>query len=104
MAERDEVPRGKFQDGARWRSGRNAVEFTLLLTASDTEERIPCRVSGEALDDAVGTSGAMTEERRLEQFAWLKDKIYAAVDRRLKAGLREPDGSILVQTGEIKPE
>ena len=92
-------PHGQFQDDARYNSGRDTVDFTLMVTDDEGQKPVVCRVSREALADALRES----QGDALEWYGRLKDRVHAAVDTKFKAAAFEPDGSILVRTTELNP-
>ncbi len=91
------LPRGIFLDDERWNSKDETVDFTLLITDDEGEKPIVCRVSYEALADALGASRI----NPVEVYRGLKSKAHKAIDRKLKAGEFEPDDSILVRTADL---
>ena len=99
----NEIPHTKFQDDAQYNFGRGTVDFTLLTTTCGLEERIVCRVSEEALKDYSGKGGG-TKTETLDLSEQFKNEVRRAVGRKFFANLRERDGSILIQIGEIKPD
>ena len=91
-------PSGYFEDDARWDHMHGTVDFTLVFNTDDGQERIPCRVSQEALEDRAKTS---REIGPLLLFKRFKREVEHAVDTKLKLGTREADGSFLIKTGEL---
>lgn len=60
---------------------------------------ITCAVSGEALEDHFGAKG-MSRRARLAAFRNQRSRIEDAAARKLVARQLEPDGSILVRSGD----
>jgi hypothetical protein len=96
-------PSGHFRDDARWNGKRTSVEFTLDVRDDNGTHAVTCAVSWEALSDAVRSREHTDGARAIEYYESLKSRIYDAVDRKLKAGAFERDGSILIQTRDLNP-
>ncbi len=94
-------PVGTFRDDARWRDDRLVVEFTLDLRDDEREYAIPCRVPRAALDDAARRSGPLDSDKALQLFHRFKDRIESVVDRKLKLGHFEEDGSIIIRSVDL---
>ena len=86
-------------DDAHWNRERETVDFTLRLRADAGEQHIICRVSQEALKDRARINGKIDLMNLHKRF---RPEIWRAVDRKLKAGIYEADGSILVVSGDLK--
>ncbi len=94
-------PVGTFRDDARWHDDRLTVEFTLDLRDDEREYVIPCRVSREALDDAARRSGPLDGAEALRLFQRFKERIESVVDRKLKLGDLDEDGSIIIRSVDL---
>lgn len=92
-------PSGNFRHVARYNSERETVDFILDFQHGEDPKEVPCRVSREALEDRARASGEVAPLDLYEQF---RPEVWTAVDRRLKLGHFEPDGTILVRTGEVQ--
>lgn len=91
-------PSGQFRQEARENFDRGTIDMILDLDQNNGSKAIHCRVSREALEDRSGTSG---EIALIELFARYRPEVETAIERRLKAGMFELDGSILVRSGEL---
>ena len=72
---------------------RQAVVFW----GRDGETRIRCQISREALDDHFGGDG----KDKLDVFRGNRAAIEEGARRKYLAGRTEPDGSVLIRTGEL---
>ena len=95
----NDKPTGNFLDDARWNYERLTADFTLRLIVDREQRLITCRVSLEALDDREKSRGEIDPMKLFKRYY---GEVKAAVDRKVKAGQYEADGSILVVSGEIR--
>jgi transcriptional regulator with XRE-family HTH domain len=83
-----------FADEDHYESVRGAVAFS----GQDGERRVLCRISSEALDDHFSDRDRL---RPVAAFRKHRKEIEALARRKYVSGQREPDGSILIRTGDI---
>lgn len=74
-------------------SGRDVVVFWGL----DGETRVRCAISREALNDHFGRDG----KDKLAVFRGNRPAIEEEARRKYLAGRIEPDGSVLIRTGDL---
>lgn len=91
-------PTGHFLDDAHWNSRKETVDFTLVVQQDGNEERITCRVSMEALADRARSS---RDDDYLGVFRTYQSEVEKVVDRNLKLGIREADGSIVIKSADL---
>jgi transcriptional regulator with XRE-family HTH domain len=75
-------------------SGRGVVTFW----GQDGETRVRCEVSREALDDHYSDGDKLRPEPALKKH---RRDIEALARRKYLAGRLEPDGSVLIRTGDV---
>jgi transcriptional regulator with XRE-family HTH domain len=78
----------------RYDSARGAVAFS----GQDNKKRVLCRVSREALEDHFSEGGRLRPEAAFKKN---RSGIEALARRKYVTGQREPDGSVLIRTGDI---
>jgi hypothetical protein len=78
----------------RYDSGRDVVVFWGL----DRDQRIPCAISGEALDGHFRGDN----RNKLEVFRENRPTIEEIARRKYLSGLVEPDGTVLICTADIR--
>jgi len=66
----------------------------------DGERRVPCRIAREALDDHFSEHGRLRPDAAFRKY---RREIEAVARRKYVLGRCEPDGSILIRTGELAP-
>ncbi len=91
-------PTGHFLDDAHWNSRKGTVDFTLVVQQDGNEERITCRASTGALLNRAKSSG---DGDYLGLFRTYQSEVERVVDRKLKIGIRETDGSIVVNSADL---
>jgi hypothetical protein len=79
-------------------ANRGAVSFE----GFDKSKRVVCRVSREALEDALQINGA-DEQAMINAYETLKNQIQAAAERLYREGVVEADGSVTVTTQVLNP-
>ena len=96
-------PTGSFRDDARWQGDMMAVEFTLDVRDDERDHAIRCRVARKALEDAAQTrrSSPLEGAEALNLFERFKKKIESVVDRKLKLGHFEADGTIIIRNVDL---
>lgn len=86
-------------------AGDMKVEFLLDFKDSEGDNTIRCYVDRATLEDATGQLSnndlPLDGEDILDLFDIIKDRIHAVVDRKLKLGQFEDDGSIVVWKHEL---
>ncbi len=96
-------PTGTLRDDARWQVHSRTVEFTLDVRDDEGDHAILCRVYRIALEDAawIRRSGSLEGAVALKLFERFKKKIESVVDRKLKLGHFEADGSIIIRNVDL---
>jgi transcriptional regulator with XRE-family HTH domain len=74
------------------------VDYSIIFWANDGETRVRCLISREALDDHFSDNGRLRFEAAFKRH---RDDIEALARRKYLLGQREPDGSVLIRTGDI---
>jgi transcriptional regulator with XRE-family HTH domain len=70
----------------------------VVFRGQDGENRVRCRISREALDDHFSDRGRLRPRAAFEKY---RSEIDALARRKYLLGQCEPDGSILIRTGDI---
>jgi hypothetical protein len=78
------------------------IAFQGVDRRSVPEQKVPCVVSREALEDHGGLVGASRDERH-EVFNEAMGRIFAIASRKYYEGRIEPDGSVLVTSDDLNP-
>ena len=73
----------------------------ILFPGRTAAGEITCAVSGEALEDHFGARGT-SRRSRLGAFRAHRDDIEATARRMLDSGRREPDGSVIIRSGDCE--
>ncbi len=98
-----EKPAGTFRDARL--AGDMKVEFLLDFKDDEGDHTIRCYIDRATLEDATGRSpddGPLLDgEDILDLYDIIIDRIHAVVDRKLKLGQFEDDGSIVVWKQEL---
>ncbi len=68
-----------------------------MFWGHDGETRVRCEISEEALDDNFRGDG----KDKVQVFRANRPAIEAEARRKYLAGLTEPDGSVLIRTGDL---
>lgn len=77
---------------------------TVLFEGRNADDvRVPCAISGEALDDHFDARGT-SNRARVAAFRNNRRRIEELARQKYAAGRTEPDGSILVRTRDIADE
>ena len=71
---------------------------TIAFRGRDGAQRVLSRISREALDDHFSDRGRLKPEAAFRKY---RKPIEALARRKYLSGQREPDGSILLRTGDI---
>jgi transcriptional regulator with XRE-family HTH domain len=74
------------------------VDYSIVFWANDGETRVRCVISREALDDHFSDNGRLRFEAAFKKY---RADIEALARRKYLLGQREPDGSVLIRTGDI---
>lgn len=76
---------------------RDATD-AMVFWGQDGEAKVRSRISREALDDHFSDGGRLKPEAAFKKY---RKEIEALVRRKYLLGQREPDGSVLLTTGDI---
>lgn len=79
---------------SRYESSHGVVVFW----GQDGTDRVVCRVSREALDDHFADHDRIRPEAAFKKY---RAAIEALARRKYLLGWREPDGSVLIRTGDV---
>ena len=71
---------------------------TLLFWGQHGTQRVPCRISREALDDHFSDRDRLKPDAAFKKH---RKQIEALARRKYVSGQREPDGSVLIRTNDI---
>lgn len=83
-----------FPDENLTRDASDAIVFW----GQDGDTRVRCRISREALDDHFSDGDKLRPEAAFKKY---RKEIEAMARRKYLSGQREPDGSVLIRTGDI---
>lgn len=70
----------------------------IVFWGQDGETRVRCRISREALDDHFSDGGKLKPDAAFKKY---RKEIEALARRKYLSEQREPDGSVLIRTGDI---
>ncbi len=91
---------GDVRTELNFEEGREKFVFdrrVVVFWGQDGEKRVRCEISQEALDDHFGGDG----KDKVEVFRANRRAIEEIARRKYLAGQTEPDGSVLIRTGEL---
>jgi transcriptional regulator with XRE-family HTH domain len=83
-----------FTDASSTRDDSGAIVFW----GQDGETRLRCRISREALDDHFSDGDKLRPDAAFKKY---RKEIETLARRKYLSGQREPDGSVLIRTGDI---
>jgi len=77
---------------------KSDLDDSIVFWGNDEETRVRCRILREALDDHFSDNGRLRFEAAFKKY---RADIEALARRKYRLGQREPDGSVLIRTGDI---
>jgi transcriptional regulator with XRE-family HTH domain len=83
-----------FTDDSSTRDDSDAIVFW----GQDGETRVRCRILREALDDHFSDGDKLRPDAAFKKY---RKEIETLARRKYLSGQREPDGSVLIRTGDI---
>lgn len=74
------------------------LDDRIVFWGNDGDTRVRCRIERETLDDHFSDNGRLRFNKAFEKH---RSEIEVLARRKYLSGLREPDGSVLIRTGDI---